>query len=70
MKTCTNCGRQSYRQESKFCQGCGSQLPEKADKPNINICMNPDCGYHNSQFIYPNEACYCDICGHKTAFAN
>ncbi|MCL1880995.1 MAG: hypothetical protein FWF76_02325 [Oscillospiraceae bacterium] len=70
MKTCTNCGRQSYRIESKFCLGCGDNIANVAvDAPNINICTNLDCEYHKSQFIYPDDARFCDICGTSTAFA-
>ncbi|MCL2072069.1 MAG: hypothetical protein FWH07_07550 [Oscillospiraceae bacterium] len=69
MKTCTNCGKQSYREESKFCLGCGGGLPDKADAPHINICTNVDCDYHKTKFIYPDDARFCDICGTSTVYS-
>jgi len=69
MKTCANCGKQSYRVESRFCLNCGSTLPDAEDVPDINICTNPDCDYHKTKFIYPDGARFCDICGSKTAHA-
>ena len=68
MKRCS-CGAESYRVESKFCLKCGGNI-ENAPlvRPNINICTNEGCDYHKTQFIYPNEAGFCDICGSKTAF--
>ncbi|MCL1902786.1 MAG: hypothetical protein FWF94_00020 [Oscillospiraceae bacterium] len=69
MKTCTNCGNESYRVESRFCLKCGSELPEKAEgSRNINICTNSGCEYHKSEFIYPDDAKFCDICGSSTMF--
>lgn len=69
MKTCTNCGAQSYREESKFCLKCGSTLPDHPDVPHQNICTNSECDYHKTNFIYPDDARFCDICGSPTAFA-
>jgi len=69
MKKCTNCGSEAYRNESRFCKTCGNALPEREVAPNINICINENCGQHNAKFIYPNETLFCDICGSKTAFA-
>jgi rRNA maturation endonuclease Nob1 len=70
MKTCTNCGKQSYRVESKFCLGCGNSIADTpVDVPDINICTNCDCDYHKTKFIYPDDARFCDICGSGTAYA-
>ena len=68
MNKCKDCGSPSYRVESKFCSKCGSQNLQ-ADTPNINTCTNSDCSYNKTQFIYPDDARFCDICGSKTAFA-
>ncbi|MCL1823312.1 MAG: hypothetical protein FWG44_03830 [Oscillospiraceae bacterium] len=71
MKTCTNCGAQSYRIESKFCNKCGGSLSNASENtPNINICVNADCDWHKTKFIYPDDARYCDVCGSKTVYAN
>ncbi|MCL2018439.1 MAG: hypothetical protein FWG70_01660 [Oscillospiraceae bacterium] len=71
LKTCNNCGKESYRVESKFCLGCGTELPESFNDPNYgkNICTNSDCGFNKSGFIYPDDARYCDVCGSMTAYA-
>ncbi|MCL1867007.1 MAG: hypothetical protein FWF82_06325 [Oscillospiraceae bacterium] len=69
MKTCGNCGKESYRVESKFCLGCGaglSDIPENT--PHINICTNSDCDFNKTKFIYPDDAKFCDVCGSKTAY--
>jgi rRNA maturation endonuclease Nob1 len=68
MKTCSNCGAQSYRVESQFCLKCGVRLPEAEDMPDQNICTNPDCDWHKTKFIYPDDARFCDVCGSKTAY--
>jgi hypothetical protein len=50
--------------------GCGNNIADTpVDTPNINICTNIDCDYHKTQFIYPDDARFCDICGTSTAFA-
>ncbi|MCL2077698.1 MAG: zinc-ribbon domain-containing protein [Oscillospiraceae bacterium] len=69
MKTCSNCHAQSYRDESKFCQKCGAALPEHQDVTLRNTCTNPNCEYNKTQFIYPDDSRFCDICGSKTGFA-
>jgi ribosomal protein L40E len=69
MKTCTNCGAESYRVESRFCLKCGAELPGHEDTPRQNICTNPDCQWHKSKFIYPDGARFCDVCGSKTVYA-
>lgn len=69
MKTCSNCGAESYRVESKFCLKCGAVLPEQEDTPTQNICTNPDCQWHKTKFIYPDDARFCDVCGSQTAYA-
>ena len=70
MKTCTNCGKESYRVESKFCLGCGNDIANVPENtPHINICTNIDCDYHKTKFIYPDDARFCDICGTSTAYA-
>ena len=71
MKTCTNCGAESYRVESKFCLKCGAILPESDDALHLkqNICTNPECEWHKSKFIYPDDARFCDVCGSSTVYA-
>ena len=71
MKTCTNCGAESYRIESNFCLKCGARLPEQENAPylNQNICTNPECGMHKTGFIYPDDARFCDVCGSPTVYA-
>lgn len=68
MKTCSNCGAESYRVESKFCLKCGSVLPEQEATPPQNICTNPACDWHKTKFIYPDDARFCDVCGSTTAY--
>lgn len=68
MKTCTCCGAQSYRVESIFCLKCGNALPSQLDTPHENICTNPDCQWHKTKFIYPDDARFCDACGSPTVF--
>lgn len=68
MKKCENCGAEAYRTESIFCAKCGAKLPEGDYEPNINICVNPDCQWHKTKFIYPDDAKFCDACGSPTAF--
>ena len=70
MKTCTNCGAESYRIESKFCLKCGADLPETENSIlHQNICTNTDCDWHKTKFIYPDDARYCDVCGSATVYA-
>ena len=69
MKTCENCGTQSYRVESKFCLKCGNGLPYAEDAPRINICTNADCDWCKTKFIYPDDARFCDVCGSPTVYA-
>jgi len=69
MKTCVNCGAESYRVESRFCLKCGSSLPEHENTPTQNICTNNDCDWHKTKFIYPDDARFCDVCGSPTAYA-
>lgn len=68
MKTCTNCGAESYRIESNFCLKCGTILPEQENIINENICTNPNCDWHKTKFIYPDDARFCDVCGSKTVY--
>ncbi len=68
MKTCGNCGAQSYRAESQFCLKCGERLPGAEDILDQNICTNPDCDWHKTKFIYPDDARFCDVCGSKTVY--
>ena len=69
MKTCVNCGAESYRVESSYCLKCGEMLPEHGSAPNQNICTNPVCDWHKTKFIYPDDARFCDVCGSKTIYA-
>jgi len=70
MKTCPNCGAESYRVESQFCSKCGSALPAQDNSAsNKNICTNKDCHWHKTQFIYPDDARFCDVCGSPTVYA-
>ncbi len=68
MKTCGKCGAESYRVESQFCLKCGERLPLTEDVPDQNICTNPDCDWHKTKFIYPDDARFCDVCGSKTVY--
>jgi len=70
MKSCANCGAESYRVESKFCLKCGNALNTHDDTPHQNICTNGDCDWHKTKFIYPDDARFCDVCGSKTVYAN
>jgi ribosomal protein L40E len=69
MKTCTNCGAESYRVESMFCLKCGAALPGESNKPRQNICTNHECNWHKTGFIYPDDARFCDVCGSPTVYA-
>jgi len=69
MKKCEMCGAEQYRMESKFCAKCGNTLSE-ASEPMLNTCTNPDCEYHKTKFIYPDDTKFCDICGSKTEYAD
>jgi len=71
MKTCAQCGSESYRVESKFCLKCGANLPDHENSPhsNQNICTNPECDWHKTKFIYPDDARFCDVCGSSTVYA-
>ena len=69
MKTCTHCGAESYRVESNFCLKCGAGLPEKETTVRQNICTNPECDWHKTKFIYPDDARFCDVCGSPTVYA-
>jgi hypothetical protein len=33
-----------------------------------NICTNDDCIQHKTNFVYPDEARCCDVCGSKTTY--
>ena len=70
MKTCTNCGAESYRIESRFCLKCGAHLPEQDTTPRQNICTNTECDWNKSKFIYPDDARFCDVCGSPTVFGS
>lgn len=70
MKTCTNCGTESYRVESKFCLSCGTALPEQKILPTQNICTNSNCNWHKTRFIYPDNAHFCDVCGSPTVYGS
>ena len=71
MKTCVQCGAESYRIESMFCLKCGAKLPAQENAPyqNQNICTNPACDWHKTKFIYPDDARFCDVCGSATVYA-
>ena len=68
MRKCGNCEAEQYRVESNFCGKCGGELSE-CSAPMQNICMNEDCDWHKTEFIYPDDARFCDVCGNKTAYA-
>lgn len=70
MKTCAHCGAESYREESTFCLKCGKTLQEQSDSPRQNVCTNPECDWHKTEFIYPDDARYCDVCGSPTVFGS
>ena len=72
MKTCSNCGHESYRVESNFCLKCGAKLPENgsSEHDDKNICTNPECDWHKTKFIYPDGASFCDVCGSRTAHSH
>ena len=70
MKKCIGCGAESYRIESKFCLKCGTALPCQESAPDLNICTNPECDWHRTKFIYPDDARFCDVCGSPTNYGN
>ena len=69
MMKCSNCNSESYRVESRFCIKCGSAINIDDHKPTQNICTNPDCDWHKTKFIYPDDARFCDVCGSPTVYA-
>ena len=69
MMRCMNCGSEAYRIESLFCQKCGTPLNTRDDIQTRNICTNPECNWHKTQFIYPDDARFCDVCGSPTVYA-
>jgi predicted amidophosphoribosyltransferase len=71
MSTCTNCGAEAYRVESRFCNKCRAELRSHNDTPpHQNLCTNPDCDWHKTKFIYPDDARFCDVCGSQTVYAS
>jgi rRNA maturation endonuclease Nob1 len=68
MKQCTNCGHEAYRTESRFCLKCGQALSAQDSVPHQNICTNPECDWHKTKFIYPDDARFCDACGSPTFY--
>ena len=72
MKTCTSCGAESYRVESRFCLKCGAELPAFGIDPALsqNICTNEECDWHKTRFIYPDDARFCDVCGWATVYSS
>ena len=68
MNTCTNCGAEAYRVESKFCLKCGEAVTAQGEVRQ-NICTNLDCDWHKTKFIYPDDARFCDVCGSATVYA-
>ena len=68
MKTCTACGAESYRIESKFCIKCGKTLPDTENALCQNLCTNIECDFHKTSFIYPDDARFCDVCGSPTVY--
>ncbi|MCL2382677.1 MAG: hypothetical protein FWC79_00440 [Oscillospiraceae bacterium] len=65
MEKCEKCGTEGYRRESKFCSKCGNTLSAEI-KPEQNICTNQKCDWHKTEFIYPDGANFCDVCGSRT----
>ena len=63
MIRCMKCDSQAYRVESLFCLKCGTPLNARDNTPAQNICTNPECSWHKSKFIYPDDARFCDVCG-------
>jgi hypothetical protein len=53
-----------------FCIKCGKTLSDQDNTPQQNLCINQDCDLHKSEFIYPDDARFCDICGSPTAYAS
>jgi len=66
---CTKCGTDPYRIESRFCIKCGAALNVNDSIPTRNICTNPECDWHKTKFVYPNDARFCDVCGSPTVYA-
>ena len=71
MKKCVKCQAESYRLESKFCAKCGEGLSsgEEQASQSQNLCTNPNCDWHKTAFIYPDDARFCDVCGSSTVYA-
>jgi len=69
MMKCPNCGAESYRVESRFCLKCGTAFTTGDYTPAQNICTNPECDWHKTKFIYPDDARFCDVCGSPTVYA-
>ena len=71
MKTCTSCGNESYKAESKFCLKCGASLENApSSAPDQNRCTNPDCQSYKGGWNYPDDARFCDACGSKSSYNN
>ena len=66
MGKCEKCNTENYRNESKFCLKCGNALSGQVESKQ-NICTNPECDWHKTKFIYPDDAKFCDVCGSPTA---
>ena len=69
MKKCDICGAESYRAESQFCLKCGAALRGSEAGTRQNLCTNPNCEWHKTGFIYPDDARFCDVCGSPTVYA-
>jgi hypothetical protein len=69
MNRCSKCGSEPYRVESRFCLQCGTPLHVSGDTHAQNICTNPECDWHKTKFIYPDDSRFCDVCGSPTVYA-
>lgn len=59
---CIKCNQPAFADDSSFCTNCSYEL-------NSNYCTNDECKRTTNDLSpLPEDCCYCDLCGHKTAY--
>lgn len=59
---CFSCNKPDHEQGALYCSNCGFEL-------NSNHCTNELCDANNGQqSVFPEDACYCDLCGSETSY--